>query len=146
MTTIAKIWLILKSNIFKMPIMTNITFLMHLFYYHQFLQIYQFYRIVVFICCLLIAFFRLVTHANTHLNKLVDKFYLHLVKSLPYFHSLPPFARFSISFLIPSKSYLYFLNTFLFSSKESKTKYLLLFFPSIVQLLHQSLDSKDLHY
>ena len=55
---------------------------------------------------------------------------LIFMKSLPYSPSLPSFIV-SILFLIPPQSSVYFLNTSLFSSGESKTKYLLPFFSSI---------------
>ena len=52
------------------------------------------------------------------------------VKSLPYSPFLPPFIV-SILFLIPSQSSGYLFNTSLFSSVESKTKYLFPLFSSI---------------
>ena len=64
---------------------------------------------------------------NANLSSVLN---LIFIKSLPYSPFLPPFIV-SISFLIPFQSSVYFFNTSLFSSVESKTKYLLLFFPSI---------------
>ena len=51
---------------------------------------------------------------------------LIFVKPLPYLHS--PSFMLSILFLMPSQSSLYFFNTSLFSSEESKTKYFFLLF------------------
>ena len=52
------------------------------------------------------------------------------MKSLPYSPFFPPFIV-SISFLVRFQSSVYFFNTSLFLSVESKTKYLLPFFTSI---------------
>ena len=60
MTTIAKIWFILKTNIFNVPIMTKFI-LMHLLSWYQFLLKYLFYCTLAFI-----------THTNTRLNKIED--------------------------------------------------------------------------
>ena len=102
----------------------------------------------------------LITQTNIYLNKAVDKIYYLLQKYTQQllltdatlmvylmanyhlffkfnFHKiftrfifLPPFLV-SFSFLIPSQSSMYFFNTSLFSSVESKTNYLILFFSSI---------------
>ena len=74
---------------------------------------------------------------------------LIFVKSLPYLHTTelhsPPFIV-SILFLIPSQSSVYFLNTSLFSSEESKINIYFHCFLRYVRLLPQSSDAKDLHY
>ena len=72
MTTIAKIWFIVKSFYLKN---TNNgkyhTLLMHLFYLYQFLLKYLFYHILAFIL-----------HAKIHLRKFVDSIYHLLLKQI----------------------------------------------------------------
>ena len=65
-------------------------------------------------------------------GKLSSVLNIMFMKSLPYSSFLPPSFIVSISFLIPSQSSVYFSNTSLFSSVESKTKYLLSFFSLVV--------------
>ena len=76
---------------------------------------------------------------------------LTFMESLIYSPFLPPFIV-SISFLIPFQSLVYFFNTSLFSSVESKTKYLNIYSHFFLQrsstqyvhLLYQLSNTKDL--
>ena len=72
MTAIAKIWFVLKTNIFKIPIVTNITFfdaLVLLIPIPSEIPILSYSSIYML----------LTTHANSRQNKVADKIY-HLLQ------------------------------------------------------------------
>ena len=109
MTTIAKIWLIIKINIFKIPIVTTIT-LFWCIYFIKSIPPNQFCRILALTSCLRLVFLRHLTHTNSRLNllpsskrhqtiifnrysfnglfngKLSSVLNLIFIKSLPYSH------------------------------------------------------------
>ena len=66
------------------------------------------------------------------------------MKSFPYSPDSPPLI-FSIKFLIPYQSSVYFSNTFLFLSVELKTKYLFPFFSAMEPSTSPKSEMKGLH-